>query len=131
MKRGLWSLLWTLSIALVPLDLVAEEDSSVVQQLTEATFQDFIAQGSAVVDFYSDHCAPCRSLAPVFEQIAQDLQGQWRFGRLKTNEETRAAKSAKVRIIPTVVVYRQGQEVARHQGSCDYEELYHFITDAP
>jgi thioredoxin 2 len=70
-----------------------------------------------VVDFWAPWCAPCRMMAPVFETAARELEPQFRFLKVNTDEETDLAIRHGIRAIPTLVVFRGGKEAARISGA--------------
>jgi thioredoxin 2 len=72
-----------------------------------------------LVDFWAPWCAPCRTMSPAYAQAASQLEPQLRV--LKVNTEEAADLSARygIRSIPTLAVFRNGQELARQAGAMD------------
>ncbi|MDA3134404.1 MULTISPECIES: thioredoxin TrxC [Enterobacteriaceae] len=70
-----------------------------------------------VVDFWAPWCGPCKNFAPIFEDVAEERSGQVRF--LKVNTEAEPALSARFRIrsIPTIMVFKNGQMVDMLNGA--------------
>ena len=80
------------------------------KELTAANFDETI-RGNAVVmvDFWASWCGPCRMLAPVIEQIAEETAGSVKVGKVNVDEEPELAAAFQVASIPTLVVIRDGK----------------------
>ena len=71
------------------------------------------------VDFWAPWCAPCRMMAPAFEQAAQRLEPRFRLAKLNTEQYPQLAAPYNVRSIPTLIVFADGQEKMRQSGAMD------------
>jgi thioredoxin 2 len=76
-----------------------------------------------VVDFWAPWCAPCRMMAPVFEEAARSLEPSARLVKVNTEEAQGLAMRFGIRSIPTLAVFRGGQEVGRTAGAMDLARL--------
>ncbi len=76
-----------------------------------------------LVDFWAPWCGPCRSMAPAFEAAAKTLSTEARLLKVNTEEEQALAGRYNIRSIPTLVLFRGGQEVARISGAMDAARL--------
>jgi thioredoxin 2 len=76
-----------------------------------------------LVDFWAPWCAPCRMMAPAFEQAAKQLEPHVRLVKVNTEEEQALAMQYGIRGIPTLILFRQGREVARNAGAVDLPRL--------
>ena len=81
-----------------------------------------------VVDFWAPWCGPCRMMAPAFAQAAHQLEPRYRLAKLNTDEAQEIAAKLGIRSIPTLMVFRNGKEVARQSGAIDTGNLVHWIT---
>ena len=70
-----------------------------------------------VVDFWAPWCGPCRTMAPAFERAAQELEPNFRLLKVNTDVEQDLAQRYAIRGIPTFVILRDGNEVARVSGA--------------
>ncbi len=76
-----------------------------------------------IVDFWAAWCGPCKMMAPLFEKAAADLEPHARLVKLDTEAESSVAARHGIRSIPTFVIFRGGQEIARQAGAMDYPTL--------
>ncbi|MDN5376496.1 MAG: thioredoxin 1 [Thermacetogenium sp.] len=85
------------------------------------------AELPVIVDFWASWCGPCQMLAPVLEELAADYSGRVLVGKLNVDENRRTAEEFGVMSIPTLIMFRNGREVARISGFRPKEELARFI----
>ena len=84
--------------------------------LTDANFQQAIANGRHVVDFWAAWCGPCRTIAPVIDALASE-RTDVRFGKLNVDENPRTASQFGVQGIPLLIFFRDGREAGRVTGA--------------
>ncbi len=87
--------------------------------LTDETFERTIRESSVpvLVDFYADWCGPCKMMAPAVDSLAAKHEGSALVAKLNTDLAQRTAAAFGIRSIPTVIVFRDGAEVARQAGA--------------
>ena len=76
-----------------------------------------------LVDFYADWCGPCNAMAPVIEELAKELEGKAKVGKINVDENSDIAVEYNVMSIPTLIVFKNGKEEKRLVGLRDKEEL--------
>ena len=84
-------------------------------QLTEETFERNI------------WCGPCKMMAPILQQAAARLEPRVRLAKVNTDTEQRLAGQFRIQSIPTLVIFRNGREVARQSGAMDLNNLLRWI----
>lgn len=83
-----------------------------------------------LVDFYADWCGPCKAMAPVLDEVARDRKGEVLVGKLDTDRNPTMAVRYGIRGIPTLIVFREGREVARQTGAIPRQRLDALIDEA-
>ena len=99
-------------------------DSANVVEVTDSNFQDVTGgQGLSMVDFWATWCGPCRLVAPIVEQLADDYTGQVTVGKMDVDSNPRTPAEFGVRSIPTIVFFKDGKMVDQVVGARPREFL--------
>jgi thioredoxin len=85
-------------------------------ELTSANF-DVIKEGVALVDFWAPWCGPCRMIAPIIEELANDYEGKAKICKVNTDEAQDLAVQFGVRSIPTILFFKDGELKAQLIGA--------------
>ena len=80
--------------------------------LTDSTFRETVKSHPVmVVDFWAPWCGPCRVVSPLLEQMASEMAGQVKFGKLNVDDNPVTAQQFQIQGIPTIMVFKDGEPV--------------------
>lgn len=98
--------------------------------LNDENFGDFIKSNDVVfVDFFNEGCVPCRRVSPLVSRL-ETTYGNVKFGKLKIAANENTVKKYGVEAAPTLIVFKNGEEVARHRGVANAQQLGELVEKA-
>jgi thioredoxin 1 len=92
---------------------MASEDTFI---FTDSNFATETGSGVSLVDLYADWCGPCKIMAPTIDKLATAFKGRAKVGKLNVDDHQVSAQNLGVSSIPTVIIFKNGQEVGRSVG---------------
>ncbi len=93
-----------------------ESESDTVLKLDDQSFKKTIAKGVTLVDFWAPWCGPCKMVAPVVSEIAEEMKDQAKIGKLNVDENKKTASEFGIRSIPTLIIFKDGKPVQQFVG---------------
>jgi len=81
-----------------------------------------------VVDFWAEWCGPCKKLAPIYEEVSKEI-GEANFGKVDMEKHSSLGGKMGVRAMPTLLIIRDGEEIARKSGLMQKQQLKDWITE--
>ena len=100
-----------------------------VAHLTDANFQtEVLAAGNLVlVDVWAEWCGPCRLMAPMMDWLAAEYAGRLSVGKLEADTNPTTRDALQIQGLPALLLFKDGQELARHEGAMAKPQLQAFV----
>ena len=101
-------------------------------QLNAMNWNDIVLNSDmpVLVDFWAEWCGPCRMVGPIVEQLAQSLEGKVKVFKLNVDQNQEIAMKYNVQSIPSLVLFKNGKEIARTIGLSPKEKYEKFVNNA-
>ena len=96
--------------------------AELIKHLNANSFSAETQKGLVMVDFWATWCPPCRQMAPVLDEVAKDVKGKATIAKVDVDENRQLASQYNIQGIPTLILFKDGKEIARFVGlqSKDY-----------
>ena len=98
-------------------------------EATDNTFKKEVleSKGTVLVDFWAEWCGPCKQLLPHVEQLSKDMEGKVKVVKVNIDKSPDTPQSFGVRGIPTLILFKDGKQVATKVGSLPKSSLYEWV----
>jgi thioredoxin 1 len=102
-----------------------------ISTLSQTTFDEEVgsADGPVLVDFWAEWCGPCKKIAPILDEIAQEQSGKLRIAKLNVDENPEIARRFDVMSIPTMIVFKDGAPDKRLVGARGKGQILQELSD--
>ena len=99
--------------------------------LSESTFEETINSSTkpVLVDFWAEWCGPCKMIAPILDEIAEEQSEKLRVAKLNVDQAPHVAQRFQVLSIPTMILFKNGQQVARLVGAKSKKALLNDLAE--
>ena len=103
--------------------------SDKIVYVTDATFEDEVlkAEEPVLVDYWADWCGPCKMIAPILDEIADEYTGKIKVAKLNIDENPGTPPKFGIRGIPTLMLFKSGNVEATKVGAVSKSQLTAFI----
>ena len=100
-----------------------------VKKINSSEFEQVKNNKAIIVDFSAEWCGPCKMLAPVFQEIAEETQGV-KFAKVNVDEAEEIARQFRIMSIPTLIVMKDGKPIKKSIGLISKQEMKELIDSA-
>ena len=100
-------------------------------KLTDAEFENQVinSEKPILVDYWAEWCGPCKMIAPILEEVANEMSDKVLVGKLNVDENSQTPPKYGIRGIPTLMLFKNGEAVGTHVGALSKSDLVKFIED--
>ncbi|KMV67052.1 thioredoxin TrxA [Rosenbergiella epipactidis] len=104
--------------------------SEKIVHLTDSSFDTDVlkAEGVTLVDFWAEWCGPCKMIAPILDEIADEYEGKLTIAKLNIDDNPETAPKYGIRGIPTLLLFKAGEVVATKVGALSKGQLKEFLN---
>jgi len=108
---------------------VTNEQTSTIQQISDATFEEDVvkARRPVLIDFWAEWCGPCKAIAPMLNELAQEYRDKVTIVKLNVDENPKISQRFNVRSIPTLILFKNGQVEGQKVGAPRKSDLVAFL----
>lgn len=105
--------------------------SDTILKLTDAEFENQVIKSDKpiLVDYWAEWCGPCKMIAPVLEEVAEELSDKVLIGKLNVDENSQTPPKYGIRGIPTLMLFKNGEAVGTQVGALNKSDLIKFIEE--
>jgi thioredoxin 1 len=102
-----------------------------ITHITTDNFESEVLQSGqpVLLDFWAEWCGPCKMIAPILDQIADEYKGRLQIGKLDVEENQGIAMKYGVRSIPTLILFKEGVVEAQHVGMLSKAQLTRLLDE--
>jgi len=97
--------------------------------INQNNFNEKIANGVVLVDFFAVWCGPCKMIAPVLEQLSEKYAGKASIYKVDVDQSMQLAAKYGVQAVPTMILFKDGQPVATHVGFAGAPQIEQLINN--
>ena len=99
-----------------------------LQEVTDGDFNQETKEGLVMIDFWAPWCAPCRMVAPVLEELSNEMGDKLKILKMNVDENPDTAQSFGITSIPTLILFKNGEAVERTVGAAAKEHYANLVS---
>lgn len=103
--------------------------TSYIQRVTDETFEPEVLKSDTpvLVDYWAEWCGPCKSIAPILDEVAREYEGRLKIAKINVDENQQTPAKFGIRGIPTLMLFKNGNVEATRVGALSKSQLTAFL----
>jgi len=103
--------------------------SNSIRRVTDDTFEPEVLKSDTpvLVDYWAEWCGPCKSIAPILDEVAKEYEGRLKIAKINVDENQRTPAKFGIRGIPTLMLFKNGNVEATRVGALSKSQLTAFL----
>ena len=103
--------------------------TSSIQRVTDETFEPEVLKSDTpvLVDYWAEWCGPCKSIAPILDEVAREYEGRLKIAKINVDENQQTPAKFGIRGIPTLMLFKNGNVEATRVGALSKSQLTAFL----
>jgi thioredoxin 1 len=93
------------------------------EELTNGAFNDFVKEGTVLIDFFADWCMPCVMMGPIVDEIGEKFKGKLKVGKVNVEDNPELASKFHVSSIPNFILFKDGAKIQQFVGGMSAEDF--------
>lgn len=100
------------------------------KEVTDANFNSEVVNSSipVLVDFWAEWCGPCKTIAPIIEELSVEMAGKIKIVKMNVDESPNTPSAVGIRGIPTMIIYKDGQILSQKVGAIPKSSILEWIN---
>jgi len=100
-----------------------------IPELSSNEFEEFIKEGTVLIDFFAEWCMPCVMMGPIVDELAEEFEGSIKVGKMNIEDNESVAQKFGISSIPTFILFKEGVMKEQIMGAMSKDDLSNVVKE--